>query len=52
MKIGMPGRGFLVPRFLRKLLLNLLINELLKNGSLTKKQYKILQEQMLRLNNK
>ena len=52
MKIGMPGRGFLVPRWIRKILLNMLISELLKNGSLTKKEYKILQEQSLYLNKK
>lgn len=39
-------------RLLRKFLLYILIRKLLKEGSLTKKQYKILQEQMLRLNNK
>lgn len=37
---------------LRRFLLFLLIRQLIKTGSLTKKQYKIMQEQMLRLNNK
>ncbi len=36
-------------KFLRRLLLNILINKLIKEGSLKKKEYKLLKELQIRI---